>query len=133
MSVRYRANHGFSLVSALFVLVVLTTLGTYMVSVSSVQHMETAFSLEGARAEYAALSAMEWAVNRVRSTDTCLTIPTQFTTSGFTTTVTACNAQAVTEGAASFNVFDLQVSATRGTFGTPSHVFRRLRVTVQGP
>jgi len=52
---------GFSLVTAIFVIVVLAALGAYLVTVGSTQQTATALQIQGVRAYFAALSAREWA------------------------------------------------------------------------
>jgi MSHA biogenesis protein MshP len=49
-----------SLITAIFLLVVLAALGALMVSISSVQHTESALDLEGSRAYHAARSGLEY-------------------------------------------------------------------------
>jgi MSHA biogenesis protein MshP len=53
---------GFAIVSAIFILVALAALGAAIAVVSSVQHVGSAFDLEGARAYQDARSGSEWGV-----------------------------------------------------------------------
>lgn len=53
---------GFALVSAIFLLVVLTTLGVAMLAFSTTQHLGSALDVEGARAYQAARAGAEWAL-----------------------------------------------------------------------
>ncbi len=60
MNLRY-AQRGFSLVTAIFVVVVLASLGAYLVTIGSTQQTATALQVQGVRAYFAALSGREWA------------------------------------------------------------------------
>lgn len=53
---------GFSLVSAIFLLVVLAALGVAMITISTVQHQSSALDVQGTRAYHAARAGMEWGV-----------------------------------------------------------------------
>ncbi|MFJ7566548.1 agglutinin biogenesis protein MshP [Herminiimonas sp. NPDC097707] len=57
-----RKMRGFSLVSAIFLLVVLAALGVAMVTISTVQHQSSALDVQGTRAYHAARAGMEWGV-----------------------------------------------------------------------
>lgn len=125
-------QRGFSLVSTLFMLVVLAVLGSYMVRLNVSQQTTTTLSLQSARAWYAASSGLEWAVYQVRTNHSCPGVPSSFSADGFTITLAGCTANPVTEGASSYTLYDIQINASRGTFGSPDYVARRLRATVTG-
>ena len=59
---------GFAIVSAIFILVALATLGAFIVSISSNQHIGSALDVEGVRAYQAARAGIEWGVFQVNST-----------------------------------------------------------------
>ncbi|WP_428607791.1 hypothetical protein [Sedimenticola sp.] len=125
-------QRGFSLISTLFMLVVLAALGGYMVRLNVSQQTTTTLSLQSVRVWYAASSGLEWAVYQINSSHSCPAVPSSFTAEGFTITLSACTAYPVTEGAASYSLYDVQVNASRGSFGSPDYVSRRLRATVTG-
>lgn len=58
----FRKQHGFSLVAAIFLLVVLSALGAYMVTIGGTNRATTNASIQGARVYQAARSGMEWAI-----------------------------------------------------------------------
>ena len=60
-----RAQHGFAIVSAIFLLVVLGTLGAFMVALSTVQHTTSTQDLQGTRAYQAARAGIEWGAYQV--------------------------------------------------------------------
>lgn len=53
--------YGFTMVSAIFLLVILAVLGAFMLNFSAVQHTTAATDLEGSRAYQAARAGIEWA------------------------------------------------------------------------
>lgn len=91
-----RKMRGFSLVSAIFLLVVLAALGVAMITISSVQHQSSALDVQGTRAYYAARAGMEWGVYQrlqapaaycTASVTTNIVLPAGTSLSGFTVTV----------------------------------------------
>ncbi|WP_260292907.1 pilus assembly protein MshP [Sedimenticola hydrogenitrophicus] len=125
-------QRGFSLISTLFILVVLAALGGYMVRLNVAQQTTTTLSLQSVRAWYAAASGLEWAVYQINTGSSCPAVPSSFTAEGFTISMTACTPYPVTEGATGYNLYDVQVEASRGSFGSTDYVSRRLRATVTG-
>ncbi len=86
---------GFSLVSAIFLLVVLAALGIAMVTISTVQHQSSALDVQGTRAYQAARAGMEWGVyQKLQVPAYCgatvnnnIVLPAGTSLSGFTLTV----------------------------------------------
>ncbi len=64
-SIHRAMQRGFSLVSAIFLLVVLAGLGAAMVTISGAQHTGSALDIQGARAYQAARAGIEWGVHRI--------------------------------------------------------------------
>jgi MSHA biogenesis protein MshP len=58
--IRVSTIRGFSLISAIFLLVVLAGLGVAMVSISTVQNTSSALDIQGVRAYQAAKAGIEW-------------------------------------------------------------------------
>lgn len=61
---RAQRMRGFSLVTAIFLLVVLAGLAIAMVSISTVQHTQSAMDVQGVRAEQAARAGLEWGLRQ---------------------------------------------------------------------
>jgi MSHA biogenesis protein MshP len=59
------AARGFSIVTAVFLIVVLALLGVFIVSVVGLQQQSQALDVQGVRAYHAARAGMEWAAYRV--------------------------------------------------------------------
>lgn len=55
---------GFSLVTAIFLLVVLAALAAVLVNISTFQQTESALDVQGVRAEQAARAGLEWGLQR---------------------------------------------------------------------
>ena len=62
-------QRGFSLVSAIFLLVVIAALGTFAVTLSTTQHQSAAMDVMGSRAYQAARAGIEWAAYHVANSD----------------------------------------------------------------
>lgn len=134
---------GFSLVSAIFLLVALTALGAAIVSVSTTQSITSAQDLQGSRAYHAARAGIEWGVYQVIDPEGAVTpLPacppdTTMTIEGFAVTVTCTRYQgAATDynevGALrSIAVYNLTSTAsTGGAVGAMNYVERQIQVTV---
>lgn len=65
---RRSGNGGFAILSAIFILVVLATLGAFILNISSSQHIGSALDVQGARAYQAARAGIEWGLYQVQST-----------------------------------------------------------------
>jgi MSHA biogenesis protein MshP len=102
-------QRGFTLPTAIFLLVLLAMLGAFMLTVSSLQQSSSVLDVQGVRAYEAARAGVEWGAFQVldpndtlgSSLATCPASPTQLTLTGvlssFTVTVT-CAATSTTEG-----------------------------------
>ncbi len=137
-----RAQGGFSLFAAIFLLVVLGALGAYMVAMGTVQQATPVFALQGAQAEKAARSGIEWALHQTLQAGvvaaTCGAAPSTPTTNsfnlagpglnGFRVNVECVYTQHV-QGPDTFNVYAIAATAELGSFGNPHYVSRTLQVT----
>ena len=128
---------GFSLIGAVFLLTVLAALGTWAVTLSSVQHGNALLGSLSARARFAARSGVEWAAWQiVRNGAAGLSCPGSSNVpmaggalDGFGVAV-VCTAQAVTEGPSSYTLYSLEVTASRGAPGAADRVSRTLHAEV---
>lgn len=121
---------GFTLVQAVFVLVVLSLLGVAMMRLSAVQSSTGVFALQGARAYQAARSGLEWGAARARAGNSCDGV---MTVGGFAVTVN-CSSEQFTEGPIGpYDVYRISATATFGNFGSPDFVSRRAEMKVGFP
>lgn len=146
------AQTGFTLVSAIFILVVLAALGAAIVTVFTGQQMGSALDVQGAQAYQAARAGIEWGVYQVNSTaaynfgqacpatDTgamcanrrgCTNAGGTFTPAAPSlaayTVVVTCTASV--DGNGGPTVYSIDSTASVGTVATVGFVERRLRVS----
>ncbi|RZV36079.1 MAG: pilus assembly protein MshP [Chromatiales bacterium] len=129
---RQRRQLGFSLVPALFLLVVLAILGSVAVRLTGVQQQTTVLSMQSARAYAAAKTGVEWSAYQALNIGNCGNSTLSLTEGGlvgFTVDV-SCSSTSHTEGASTTNVFVLDAFAYSGSYGSPDYVSRRIRATV---
>jgi len=130
-----RRHKGFSLVSAVFLVVVVALIAGYALSIGSTEVSATSFALQGKRAEAAARSGLEWGIARILQDSACPASSSTLTPAGtgisrFTVTV-SCSSVTVTEGATTYPVYSLDVTATTVT-GEFIYAKRRLSAQVSG-
>lgn len=61
----FARQSGLSLVTAIFLLVILASLGAFIVRVSTTQHMTSALDVQGSRAYHAARAGVEWGLYQI--------------------------------------------------------------------
>lgn len=123
---------GFSLVPALFLLVVLAGLGIVAVRLTAVQSQTVVLGMQSARAYAAASSGVDWAAYRALVNGACDSASLPLTEGGLAgfTVSTNCSSSTHTEGSTSVQIFVIEAFARSGIYGTPDYVSRRLRATV---
>lgn len=130
--IRYRK--GFSLISVIFLLVVLAVVITYAVTISGVQQQTSAFSVLSSRAVFAAESGAEWAIQSVLSNNSCGAFPASFTLSGGAADGfqidAECSLSTYTENPDIYNVYRLEIIAHLGSVSDPDYISRRVRARV---
>jgi MSHA biogenesis protein MshP len=132
MTYRQHNQSGFSMVAAIFLLVVLAALGAFMVTFSNTQHLTSAQDIQGSRAYWAARAGTAWAIGRISATPTtCPLSPTTFNVDGFALVVT-CVLTPYDEGSMVKRVFNITSTATAGgAVGSIGRVERSLSATVE--
>jgi MSHA biogenesis protein MshP len=126
------AERGFSLISAIFLLVVLAGLASYAVRVSVMQQQTVNLALRSAQAFHAARSGAAWAAYRAVSSGFCgpgSTTLTEAGTNGFSVQV-SCAQSTHIEGASTIDVYLIDVLAESGLYGGPDYVSRRIQTKV---
>lgn len=116
-------QRGISLITAIFVLVVLGGLAGYMVSISGTQHFTTMQATQSARAYYAARSALEWGIASECTGSPPATILDHNITFD-------CTASTHTEDTNDFSIFHIVVTAQSGTLGNPGFAAREIRAYI---
>ena len=131
-----KEQSGMSLIGSIFIMVVLSAVGVFMLSLNAMQHTSTSLSLQSNRALYAAESGMEWAAWFVRTNDSCPSLPEEFDIGNFTISLelNSCNVTNVSEGINDYNIFDVQVTAStkNSDFGDTDFSSRTLHGRIVG-
>lgn len=150
------AQRGFSIVTAIFLILVLGMLSVFIVSVVGIQQSSQALDVQGVRAYHAARAGIEWAAYQVLDPNntqnpatcsplampTCPASPTHLSSlagslSPFTVTVT-CTSAPATEGNRDIRVFQVTATACNqpngpsclGTTPAAGYVERQLSATL---
>lgn len=137
-------QNGFTIVQAIFILVVLALLGTYMVSLSTIGQATSTQAVMQARAYQAARAGLEWGIAPIANAGNyslalieCNTIDAapSFDVDGFTVDVT-CDPSPLApynEGGEDIGIYNLNAVASYpspGTLSSPDYVSRTLEVTI---
>jgi len=130
---------GFSIIMAIFILIVLSLLGSYMVKLSGVQHATAVSAIQGARAYYAARAGAEWGIAQLLNNDSCAA-SSALTINNFAISVD-CSDQGITynegdlngNGVAddAFYIYRIKSTASYSNFTNPNYVYRHLEITVK--
>ena len=123
-----RAGHGFALIPALFLVIVLGALALVAIRVGTGQQHTVTMSLVQARALAAARAGIEWGAYRaLPPSNSCVASTTlnlsEAALNGYTVVV-SCSSTAFAEGANTSHAYSISASATSGTYGQPGYVRR---------
>jgi len=136
---------GFSIVMAIFILVVLGLLGGYMVKLSGVQHATSTFAIQGARTYQAARAGIEWGVYRVTQASwvgsETISSSSDYLSGfdGFTIEVTSTRSSAYNEGDLNSNgdltdddfyVYSITSKANYGNYSDSNYSYREIEVSI---
>jgi len=136
---------GFTIVAALFLLVVLAVLGAFIVTVSTTQHAGAALDVQGTETYRAARSGIEWGVYNVLKPVTACSLSTDIgvvptsTVAGMEVTVTCSPVPADEQGAGTIyaiaatacNLPSAGTPKCPGVIANPHYVERRIAVMVE--
>ncbi len=141
---------GFSLVSAIFLLVILSALGVFMLSISTMQQTTSTQDMQGSHAYQAAKTGLEWGAYQIMNPENnnpptggvaryvCgaakVFVPATASSLGgslsaFTVTVDCSSADFV-EGGNNVRVYQLTSTASFGFAGSTSYIERRLTASI---
>lgn len=119
-----KSMRGFSIITVVFVLVVLAALGGVMAQLATTQHLGMAMAQEGRQAYYAARAGLEWGRDRLLKVNSCTT--TTLIIEGFSVTVQCQAGNSVIEGNEQSTPYYLTSAATvqGGIYGTVSRTLQ---------
>lgn len=123
-------SNGFILVSVLFLIAVVAVMAVVMSTTSSVQNLTTVYSLQQARAFFAAKSGLEYGIDRAVNAGVCTNAGIALPGVSFNVTVSCTSVAGINEGGTITTVYQLSATATTGTFGGPGYVTRSVRTMV---
>ncbi|MBX9869842.1 MAG: hypothetical protein K2X63_08600 [Burkholderiaceae bacterium] len=129
-----RGQAGFSLVSAIFLLLILSGLGAIMLSVSGVQQTESTQDLQGSKAYQAAKAGIEWGTYLILNPENTNPANAPFTAQ-FTCPVAGLSSAALPALPVGLTGFTIQVDCTRSDFiegGNTISVYRLISVATSG-
>lgn len=126
-------ERGFALLAAIVLLLLLSAIGVFMVTLSTVQHTTASQDLQGSRAYQAARSGVEWSMyqalqNRQCADQSDLILPA-VTLANFTVHL-RCLSQSYEEGDQQITVYQITAIAQSGVAGSSSYVERQLSSTL---
>lgn len=133
-----KRESGFVLPTAIFLLVVLAALATYMVSLSRTAHISSALDIQGARAYQAARAGIEWAAwqvvdpqNLQPSPTPCPALPGPTLTgslAAFSVSV-SCVRTVQTDGADTVAIYQITSTASAGAADEVDFVERQIQAS----
>lgn len=125
-----RGQSGFSLITAIFLLVVVAGLIVYMTNIRVAQQQTSLYGVLGARAINAARSGIEWGIYEVMvgSPGACFA-PSNINVEGFTVAMN-CISTTHREGVSDVITYQLTATATTGAFGSLDYVQREIEAKV---
>jgi MSHA biogenesis protein MshP len=131
---------GFTLITAIFLLVVVALLSSYIVTLRSVQQSTVIYGIQGVQAMQAARTGIEWGIYKAIPPGTpatnseCSALSREFKGSGaiedFRINVTCIESPGHFEGSLEITAYRLTSTAETGTYGTLDYVSRRLQATI---
>lgn len=127
-----RRQRGVTLVTAIFLVVVLAGLAVVAVRLTASSAQTAGLDLRAAQAFHAARSGVGWAAYRALGAGWCSTQTLGLSeggTAGFTVTV-SCSQSTHVEAGQPINVFTIVALAEAGVYGGPDYVSRRVEAKV---
>ena len=122
---------GMTLIGAIFIVVIVSLLGQYLVKITSVQRQTGTLALQAARAYQAANAGMEWGIDRVVNSSSCIASTTLSPAiSNFTTTVSCNQLGSYSEAADTINVYRITTLSEYGSYGLPDYSSRRIQTII---
>lgn len=127
-----RRQKGFTLIAAIFLLVVVAVLVVYIANIRSVQQTTLLYGVQGARAIQAARSGIEWGIHQSIVNDSCVA-SSSFTSAAFAgfNIVVECDRTTHDEGGPDLiHTFNLKSVASSGSYGSLDYVQRQMQASV---
>jgi MSHA biogenesis protein MshP len=133
-------QRGFAAIAAIFLVVVLAALGTFIVTFSNTQQVTATQDVQGSRAYWAARAGLEWAVVAVPAAPSLCnagaaaqisTAVAPASVDGFTVQV-FCSKNSYTEGSGTLTIFRMESRAlSGGAVGSLAYVERSVSASIE--
>lgn len=124
-------QHGFGLVAAMFVIIIITAVITAMARLAETQNATNSMAIQQARAYQAARAGLEYGVAQVLASGGC----SSFSLDGFAVGVTCVQAPTspvnVPEENQNVTFYTVTATAEFGGAGNPDYAYRQLTVLVE--
>lgn len=127
---------GITLIGAIFVLVIVSLLGIYLVKITGAQRQMVLMNLQSARAYQAANAGIEWGIARLINSNSCTnTTNLDSKLNGFNVSVSCTLLQAggYDEAGETINVYQITSSSVFGNYTDTNYTSRELETIVHGP
>lgn len=126
-----KQRHGFALIAAIFLLVVLGALAFYLVSLSTTQRFTSLLAVQGARAHFAAQAGLNWGAHRALTSKACGNLMVDAGNGPSFAVVVTCTSSTSTELDETVTLWRITATATLGTPARPDYVYRQMTMTVK--
>jgi MSHA biogenesis protein MshP len=125
---------GITLVGAIFILIIVSLLGQYLIKITGVQRQTSIMTLQSARAYQAANAGIEWGIFGIVNGANCPGInDTDLTIGNFATTVLCSAVGTYNEDGTEVTIFQITAESEYGSYGQIDYVSRELQVMIHFP
>lgn len=123
---------GITLIGAVFVLIIVSLLGSYLVNIYAVQQKTSVLALQTARAYQTANAGIEWGIARVINSGGSCIASTVLSPklNNFTVTVNCQLLGSYTESTITRNVYLITASSQFNDYSSPDYVSRTMQTTI---
>jgi MSHA biogenesis protein MshP len=127
---------GITLIGAIFVVVIVSLLGIYLVKITGSQRQTVVMNLQSARAYYAANAGIEWGIARLVNAGSCIANSSLSSKiNGFSVSVECdeLNSGGYNEAGTTINIYQITATSEYGVYGNNNYASRTLSTIVHGP
>ena len=123
---------GITLIGAIFVLVIVSLLGQYLVNITGVQRQISLLTLQSTRAFHAANAGIEWGIDSIINGGGSCSASTALSPniSNFTTTVSCTELGNYSEDTETITIFRISSLSEYGSYGQIDYVSRELETII---